>query len=258
MLLKTKELIEDRTRELILRRQESLIRPGLALIWVGNDPQTKSFIRVKQQKAKLLGCDFYLHHLETASLDQLKALMVSLNKKKEVHGIVLQLPLPDKAWIAPLVELMDPQKDIDHLRADSPYPAPTPSGILQILEYNRIDLGSERVVILGAGRLVGAPLAAALKERSISFRQIPRNASQHIEEIKKGTVLVSGTGVKNLVGPDFVTKDMVVVDGSGVDVDVAAVEPLVRAVSPSKGAVGPMTVCQLFDNLLIAAMRLAR
>ncbi len=253
MLLQTKDLIETTTTALLERRNSLVARPGIALIWVGNDNQTRLFIRVKQQKAKLLDCEFFLHHLEVASLDQLKALMRSLNKKKEVHGIVLQLPLPNKDWAATLIEEMSPEKDIDHLRSDSPYPAPTPSGILAILRHNKIDPSTEKTVILGAGRLVGAPLAEFFSERKWSFTQIRRRAREQADVIRQATLVISGTGVKNLVTPDLVGKDAVVVDGSGIDVDVPAVEKVARAVSPSKGSVGPMTVCQLFDNLLTAA-----
>lgn len=258
MLLQTKDLIERTTEELLKERALLSARPGLALIWVGNDAQTKSFVRVKQQKAKLLDCEFFLHHLETASLDQLVALMKSLNKKKEVHGIVLQLPLPSKDWVAPLIEAMAPEKDIDHLRSDSPYDAPTPTGILAILKHNNIDPANEQTVILGAGRLVGAPLAEIFTARKWPFTQIRRRAVDHRDTIRQASLIISGTGVRNLITADFVGSNSVVVDGSGIDVDVAAVEPTVRAVSPSKGAVGPMTVCQLFRNLLTSSSRAAQ
>jgi methylenetetrahydrofolate dehydrogenase (NADP+)/methenyltetrahydrofolate cyclohydrolase len=253
MLLQTKDLIEQTTAKLVSERALLTTKPGLALIWVGNDAQTKSFVRVKQQKAKLLDCEFFLYHLESAGLDQLVALMKSLNKKKEVHGIVLQLPLPSKEWAAPLIEAMAPEKDIDHLRSDSPYDAPTPSGILAILEHNNIDPAKENTVILGAGRLVGAPLAEIFTKRNWSFSQIRRRAIEHRDEIRKATLVISATGVEKLVTPELVGPDAVVIDGSGIDVDVVAVEAKVRAVSPSKGAVGPMTVCQLFRNLLTAS-----
>jgi len=253
MLLQTKDLIERTTADLLAKRKKLTTRPGIALIWVGNDPQTRSFIRVKQQKAKLLSCDFFLYHLETAALDQLVALMRSLNKKKEVHGIVLQLPLPDKEWTSLLIEEMAAAKDIDHLRSDSPYPAPTPSGIMAILKHNDVDPAKEKTVILGAGRLVGAPLAAIFAKNGWSFTQIRRRAREEVSTIRQATLIIAGTGVPHLVTPEMINKNAVIVDGSGIDVDVPAVEKIARAVSPSKGAVGPMTVCQLFANLLTAA-----
>ncbi len=253
MLLHTKDLISKTTDDLLARRRTLETRPGLALVWVGNDAQTCSFVRVKRQKAKLLDCDFYLYHLETATLDQLVALMHGLNRKKEIHGIVLQLPLPDKNWTKTLIELMTPAKDIDHLRPDSPFVAPTPSGILSILRHNHIDPAKEQTAILGNGRLVGAPLAEIFRQNNWPFVQIPRRAKDDLEEIRQKTLLISGTGVAQLVSPEMVTDAMIVVDGSGIDVDVAKIEPLVRGVSPSKGAVGPMTVCYLFENLLLAA-----
>lgn len=253
MLLSAKDLVTETTSQLVRDRQKIKTRPGLALVWVGNDPQTKTFIRVKQQKAKQLDCDFYLHHLEHAKFDQLSALMRGLNRKKEIHGIVLQLPLPRKEETQALIDLMEPKKDIDHLRPDSPFDAPTPSGILAILRHHNIDPKDEKTVILGAGRLVGAPLAETYKRNKWDFVQIPRKAREHLEEIRQSSLLISGTGVRQLVTPEFVRGKMVVVDGSGIDVDVPAVEKVAKAVTPSKGAVGPMTVCYLFKNLLLAA-----
>lgn len=97
MLLQTKDLIEQTTAELLEARKLFTTRPGMALIWVGNDAQTKSFIRVKQQKAKLLDCEFFLYHLETAGLDQLVALMKSLNIliwAKSLPGSLSSKPRP--------------------------------------------------------------------------------------------------------------------------------------------------------------------
>ena len=258
MLLQAKDLITKKTAELLKLRQTLSVRPGLALVWVGNDPQTKAFIRVKQQKAKLLDCDFYLHHLDQGNFDQLAALMRGLNRKKEIHGIVLQLPLPNKADTQPLINLMNPEKDIDNLRSDSPFEAPTPSGILEILRHNKIDPGKQQTVILGAGRLVGGPLAKMFEARGWHYTQIPKRARDHAEEIRQHDLLISGTGVKHLVGPAMVHENMIVVDGSGIDVDIKVVEPLVEAITPSKGSVGPMTVCCLFENLLRAAEKASR
>lgn len=253
MLLQTKDLIETTTKQLLAERSKLLVRPGIALIWVGNDAQTQSFIRVKQQKAKLLECDFYLYHLESASLDQLVALIRSLNRKKEVDGIVLQLPLPDKTWTPLLIGEMAAKKDIDHLRDDSLYPAPTPNGILAILRHNGINPAHEKTAILGAGRLVGAPLAKIFTNNHWDFFQIKRRAKNEAAAIRQATLVISGTGVAGIVTADLIGKDAVVVDGSGIDVDIESVAKVARAVTPAKGAVGPMTVCQLFANLLTAA-----
>lgn len=258
MQLQAKDLIVSSTQELLEKRRNLKIRPGLALIWVGDDPQTGAFIRVKQQKAKLLDCDFFLHHLDkSASFDQLAALMQGLNRKKEVHGIVLQLPLPRKADTQPLIDLMSTEKDIDHLKPESPFEAPTPSGILAILKHNKVDPAKHRTVILGAGRLVGSPLAKIFDREKWMYSQVPRQARQAEAEIRSHNLLISGTGVKHLVTPSMVNEEMIVVDGSGIDVDLLQIEPLVKAVTPSKGAIGPLTVVYLFKNLFIAAEKFA-
>jgi methylenetetrahydrofolate dehydrogenase (NADP+)/methenyltetrahydrofolate cyclohydrolase len=236
-----------------LKRRESLAhQPGLALVWVGNDAQTAAFVRVKQRKAQKLNCQFFLHHFDVGDERQLDATIKGLNQRPDIHGIVVQLPLPPEINSNELVNIINPAKDVDGLTPDSPFPAPTATGIVQLLQANQINLANRKTVILGAGPLVGAPLAALFKKNGWPFTQIIKKAETQTDVIRKNDLLISCTGVTYLVQPEMVNPEMIVVDGSGIDVDVAQIEPLVAAVTPTKGAIGPLTVTNLFTNLLVA------
>lgn len=253
MLLEAKEILNEQKIELKKAREKLSVKPGLALVWVGDDPQTAAFVRSKQRYAQELDCQFFLHKFDHLGERQLGALIESLNQNKFVHGIVLQLPLPQEINIDRMIALINPDKDVDGLGANSKFESPTPSGIVTLLLKNNIDPGKLKTVILGAGRLVGAPLAKMFEEKSWDYSQIDRSAETKIDEIKSADLLIACTGVEDLVTPAMVNKEMVLIDGSGVDVDADKLEPLVTAITPKKGAIGPLTVANLFKNLLQAA-----
>lgn len=253
MQLESKDLIEGRNSELKQLREKWKNIPGIALTWIGDDAQTAAFVRVKQRKAKELECNFMLHHLPTITERQLEAVISSLNARKDVHGIVIQLPLPKNININRVISKLDPKKDIDGLREDSQYLAPTAQGIVELLEHNSLDLKDMHTVILGDGRLVGHPLAEKFKENGWPFMQFSTDAEKHCDQIRSHDLLISATGKVGIVSAEMVHKEMIVVDGSGVDVNLESIEPLVKAVTPKKGAIGPLTVCNLFRNLLSEA-----
>lgn len=258
MLLEAKDLIAVKRAELLAKRKKLTVEPGLGLIWIGDDQPTAAFIRAKQRLAQELSCQFFLHHMSTASSRQSEAVLMGLNHKREVTGIVLQLPLPKGIDPDRLIAQISPDKDIDGLGASSRYPAPTPTGILALLEHHKINPAERSTVILGAGRLVGKPLAEVWQKNGWRYTQIDRNGAGASEEIRRHDILIAATGASGLVTEAMVHREMVVIDGSGVDVEVAKIEPLVKAVTPKKGAIGPLTVCFLFDNLLEAAERATR
>ncbi|MEK9167381.1 MAG: bifunctional 5,10-methylenetetrahydrofolate dehydrogenase/5,10-methenyltetrahydrofolate cyclohydrolase [Patescibacteria group bacterium] len=259
MQLLAKEILEQRLSSLISLRQKLPHPPVMALIWVGDDQQTATFIRAKQALAKKIDCQFFLHHFPAASFQQLAAVIDGLNFRKDIDGIVLQLPLPKSIDPDALIQKIIPIKDIDNLRGDSPYAQPTPSAIVELLKFNGINPAERKTVVLGAGRLVGTPLAKMFEKNKWTCLSIDRQAEKRTDEIRSHNLLIAATGKKGIVTPEMVHDRMVVVDGSGIDVDVETIEPLVEKITPPKGAIGPLTVNSLFENLLIAtAQRLKK
>jgi methylenetetrahydrofolate dehydrogenase (NADP+)/methenyltetrahydrofolate cyclohydrolase len=250
MQLSAKDLLARLDDDLAKKRAELDAQPGMALIWVGDDNQTSLFIKSKQKKAQELNCNFMLHHFSAIEERQLDALIKGLNVKKDIHGIVLQLPLSDNLDPDRLINLIVPAKDVDGLTRGSRFEEPTPKGIIELLLANDINPAEKKTVILGAGRLVGAPLSRMFEERKWMFSQIDADAESHVNEIRHADILISCTGKEGIVSETMVHENMVVVDGSGIDVDIKKIEPLVKAVTPKKGAIGPLTVDYLFANLL--------
>jgi methylenetetrahydrofolate dehydrogenase (NADP+)/methenyltetrahydrofolate cyclohydrolase len=228
--------------------------PTLALVWVGNDKQTEKFVNAKKKKATELGINFQLHHFEDIGERQLSALIASLAANKNVDGIIVQLPLPKSIASWRIVQLIPAEKDVDNLN-DGPYPSPTAEGIVELLEANGVEPAKAITYILGAGKLVGAPLAEMFKKRNWPFQQISQDAKSLASEIRTGDILIAATGVEGLIGPEMINDGMVVVDGSGIDVDLAAIQDKVKLITPARGTVGPLTVMLLMRNVTEAAKR---
>lgn len=257
MLLSAKDLLTERLAKLTTRRGKIAFSPGIALVWVGNDPPTAAFVRAKQVMAKRLDCQFFLHHFDSVSQHQLETVIEGLNSRPDIQGIVLQLPLPKSLDSNGLIAKITAVKDIDNLHGDSEYPSPTPSGIIELLKFHKVNLADKKTVILGAGPLVGRPLAEIFRRHHWPVTVIEKDAEKEVKKILTFDVIISATGVSRLVTPAMVGREMIVVDGSGVDIDVASIEPLVKAVTPARGAIGPLTVSNLFENLLVAAKQKA-
>ena len=205
--------------------------------------------------AKRLDCRFALHHFSAADQKQLEAVLDGLNRRADVDGIVVQLPLPANIDTAALINQIAPTKDVDNLGGQTPYDSPTVAGILALLKHHQLDVSQLKTVILGAGRLVGAPLAKKFHQHHWPLTVVAKQARQQAALIRRHDLLIAATGVKHIVTPAMVHDQMIVIDGSGRDVDVTAIEPLVKTVTPAKGAIGPLTVSFLFENLLTAATR---
>lgn len=139
MQLVAKTLLEQLGSQLRAKREKLTKPPGIALVWIGDDPQTGLFVKAKQKKAAELGCQFFLHHLEKVSERHLEALILSLDQKKDVQGIIIQLPLPEVFKPERFINLLSPTKDIDGLLSNSPYLPPTPQGILALLKHYKIN-----------------------------------------------------------------------------------------------------------------------
>lgn len=252
MLLECRELVEEKKISLHKTRSTISKAPTLALIWVGEDAQTKKFISAKQKMAAELECEFVLHHFPALEERQLSAVIEGLSNNKHIDGLVLQLPLPTQINATRMINLIDGKKDIDNLRELNLYKSPTPTGIAQLLQHNKIDLTAVKTCILGSGRLVGAPLSKIFDANNWNYIQISADAHKHLDEISSCQVLISCTGVPGIIDQRFVNEGMIVVDGSGVDVLVAEVEKHCKAVTPIKGCIGPLTVLNLYENLFTA------
>lgn len=243
--------------------------PTLAVILVGEDPASKVYVAKKHEACKKVGINSLDIKLpEHTEFEKLRDIIMELNERKDVDGILLQLPLPEKLKerTLELVELIHPEKDVDGFtpvnfgltsigirRAVLPC---TPKGIIKLLEHYNIEVESKDVVIIGASNIVGKPLANILMNLLATVTVCHIKTKCLEEHTKKADIVVSATGVPHLVKRNMVKEGAVVIDvgisrinGKIIgDVDFDNMLGHASAITPVPGGVGPLTVAMLIEN----------
>lgn len=238
--------------------QADKILPKLAIIRTNPDPVVDSYMRIKQSYGEDIGV-----MVEVYSIDQSSApdVINKLNLDHSVHGIIVQIPLPDKTETDQILNIVKPKKDVDGLSTKSMFDAPTPMAINWLLAGYNIELNGKKIVIVGHGRLVGRPLEKIWKNSGYNTTVLDKNSEEISVVTKEADVLVCATGVAGLIKAENIKSNAVVVD-AGVATDknglVGDVDQSVRdlpdiTITPEKGGVGPLTVAALFDNVIRAA-----
>ncbi len=246
--------------------------PGLATILVGDDPASTVYVRMKREDSAEVGIESFHHEPDgNATQEEIAALIEALNADERVHGILLQLPLPDQLDQDPLISLIDPAKDVDGLtpinagllvqgRPEAIAPC-TPAGVMVLLEEAGVELEGARAVVIGRSILVGKPLAALLLAANATVTHCHSRTRDLAAVCREADVLVAAAGMPGLVGAEMVREGATVidvgtnrVDGKLVgDVDFEAVRERAAAITPVPGGVGPMTRAMLLVNTLRAA-----
>jgi len=266
--------IAARVRERVAEEVAELpFAPGLATVLVGDDPASATYVRMKREDSEQVGIRSF-HHEPGAdvSADELAALLGELNADEGVHGILLQLPLPDHLDDAAMTALIDPAKDVDGLHPvnagllvqGQPGMVPcTPAGVMVLLEHTGTELEGARAVVLGRSQLVGKPVAALLLAANATVTQCHSRTRDLASVCSQADVLVAAAGRPRLVTADMVKEGAIVIDvgtnrtddGLTGDVDFDAVKDKTSAITPVPGGVGPMTRAMLLANTVKAARR---
>ncbi len=232
--------------------------PKLAIVQASHDPATEAYIKVKSRYGSDIGAAVEVYQVKQA---EILPLIKNLNDDKSVDGIIVQLPLPDKSQTEAVIAALNPAKDVDGLHPDSKFTAATPMAILWLLAGYNIDPKAKTVVVVGQGRLVGAPLTELLENSESTVIRCDESTPDLKAETLKADIVISATGVPGLIKPGMVQPKTVVVDaGSGEaggsvvgDIDPKLLNDRSLKITPNPGGVGPMTVVALFENLLQAA-----
>ena len=264
--------VEEEVKEGVQKlKAEKGIIPGLATILVGEDPASKMYVRLKHKACERIGIHGEDHNLPASiSQEELTTHIKQLNLRDDIHGILLQLPLPKHLDDKEAMLAIDPKKDADGfhpynmgnlLIGNEGFVPCTPKGVIRAMEEHGVQIQGKHAVIVGHSNVVGKPMAAML---------INRNATVSVchvftKDLKQYTldadILVVGTGVKHLIKADMVKEGVVVFD-VGIteengkvygDVDFENVVKKASLITPVPGGVGPMTISILMQHVVMAA-----
>jgi methylenetetrahydrofolate dehydrogenase (NADP+)/methenyltetrahydrofolate cyclohydrolase len=265
---------EIATEARALQTQRGVV-PGIALVRVGEDPASKTYVGSKKKAAQELGFNQWEHPLE-ASVSQQKVLglIAQLNASAEVHGILVQLPLPPQIKSDAVIAAIAPEKDVDgfhpisagNLFLGRPGFRPcTPAGVMRLLDEYRVSLSGKRAVVVGRSAIVGKPMAMLLLERDATVT-ICHRKSDLAAEVARADVLVAAVGVRDVIRGEWIKPGAVIIDvGQNRtpegklcgDVEFAAASERASLITPVPGGVGPMTVAMLMRNTLAACAQLS-
>jgi methylenetetrahydrofolate dehydrogenase (NADP+)/methenyltetrahydrofolate cyclohydrolase len=274
------QIQSELAEEVISFIQDSGFVPCLAAVLVGEDAASQVYIRNKRRVCQNVGIDSKLHQLPAGtSEDELLELIARLNKDHAIHGILVQLPLPDGMSTVRVLDAVHPLKDVDAFHPENvgrisqgrPRFLPcTPHGIQQLLSRSGIPVAGKHVVVVGRSDIVGKPLAMLLAQRDSSCGPEGANATVTICHsqtsdlpgvTRTADILVAAIGRAGFITADMVKPGAAVVDvginrgedGLVGDVDFAGVSEVAGAITPVPGGVGPLTVTMLMHNTLQAA-----
>jgi methylenetetrahydrofolate dehydrogenase (NADP+)/methenyltetrahydrofolate cyclohydrolase len=242
------------------------VSPGLAVVIVGEDPASKVYVAGIYSEKHALPAD--------VSQSDLLALVGELNVREEIHGILVQLPLPDHIDEDAVIEAIDPAKDVDGFHPMSvgkmfigqeTFLPCTPHGCMVLLEETGVELAGKEAVIVGRSNIVGKPVAMLLLARHATVTICHSRTRDLPEVIGRADVLVVGVGRPEMVKGDWIKPGAVVIDvginrtDSGLvgDVEFETAKERASAITPVPGGVGPMTIAMLLENTIVAAQRSA-
>jgi len=268
-------------REVAQLQQEHGIVPGLATVLVGENPASVSYVTAKGKACQELGMKSFQHTLPaTTSQDELLTLVDDLNRNPEVHGILVQLPLPKQINETPVLNALDPVKDGDGfhpgnvgrlLIGEEVFPPCTPAGIQELIVRSGTPTDGAEVVVVGRSNIVGKPIAVMMLQKKAGANATvtvchtrTRNMAEHT---RRADILIVAAGKARAITADMVKPGATVIDvgvnrigfsESGKaklvgDVDFDAVKEVAGKITPVPGGVGPMTITMLMKNTLRAA-----
>jgi methylenetetrahydrofolate dehydrogenase (NADP+)/methenyltetrahydrofolate cyclohydrolase len=264
--------VRDEVRARVVRLVEEGTTVGLATVLVGDDPASAVYVGNKQKACVDVGIRSFGHRLPaTTRLGDLLSLIRDLGSAPEIHGILVQLPLPTGLDARAVIETIPPHKDVDGLhpvnqgRLLAGLPglrSCTPLGVMRLLDEVGVELVGARAVVVGRSVLVGKPMALLLLERHATVTMCHSRTRDLAEEIGRADVVVAAAGQPGLVRGAWVRRGAVVIDvgmNRGPDgrlcgdVEFAVARERARAITPVPGGVGPMTVAMLLANTVTAA-----
>lgn len=269
--------VKQEVRAEVEALRENGLQVGLAVIIVGDNPASRTYVNNKKKACAEAGIHSEEYALPASTtMDELLALIDELNHKDSIHGILCQLPLPEGLDEKAVIAAIAPEKDVDAFSAqnvghimigDYSFLPCTPAGIMEMLKYYNIPIAGKECVVIGRSNIVGKPMAMLLLQQNGTVT-ICHSKTQNLAEVtRRADILVAAVGIPHFVKADMVKDGAVVVD-VGMDrdengklcgdVDFAAVEPKASYITPVPGGVGPMTIATLLKNTVTAAKQMGK
>ncbi|NLC69796.1 MAG: bifunctional methylenetetrahydrofolate dehydrogenase/methenyltetrahydrofolate cyclohydrolase FolD [Desulfuromonadaceae bacterium] len=270
--------ISERLRETIAADVVALaergMTPGLAVVLVGDDPASRTYVTMKEKACQKAGIYSQEHKLaETTSEAELLALIDRLNRDERIDGILVQLPLPKQIDTSRVIETIDPHKDVDgfhpynfgRLAAGNPLFQPcTPYGIMKLLDETGVDLTGKEVVVVGRSNIVGKPVALMCLARHATVTICHSRTRELAKRVAQADVVIAAVGKAEMIKGYWIKEGAVVIDvginrteGKKLvgDVDFEAALCRASAITPVPGGVGPMTITMLLANTVESRKR---
>lgn len=259
--------IKEELKEKVKHLKENGTEVTLAVILVGSDPASSVYVNNKKKACDYIGINSLSYELEeNISEEELIKLIKELNQKKEVNGILVQLPLPNHIDEDLIIKTIDPKKDVDGFHPQNVgalsigqkgFVSCTPAGIIQLLKRSNIEIEGKHCVVIGRSNIVGKPMAMLLLRENGTVT-ITHSKTKNLKEIcKTADILIVAIGKPQFVTKEYVGEGAVVID-VGIhrnennklcgDVDYESVFPYVSSITPVPGGVGPMTIAMLMNN----------
>jgi methylenetetrahydrofolate dehydrogenase (NADP+) / methenyltetrahydrofolate cyclohydrolase len=257
-------------------KSNGVVVPGLATVLVGNDPASAIYVKNKQKAATDVGITTKDHKMSSnVSQKEMIELIMNLNSDPDVHGILVQLPLPEAINEAKVIDTISPAKDVDGLTQTNAgmlfngratlVPC-TPLGIMQLLDYYKIELESIDAVVLNRSNLVGKPLALLLLQRNASVMVCHSKSKNLVEKIKSAELIVTAVGNRErfALNSSMVKDGAIIIDvgisrlmgrPAGDVEDFESMKEKASWITPVPGGVGPMTIAMLLSNTMLAALQ---
>lgn len=266
-------IIKENVKKEVDKLKEKNIVPGLAVIIVGNNPASEVYVRNKHKTSEEMGIlSKVIEMPETTTKDELLSKIDELNKDKSIHGILVQLPLPDaiSKFESEILNGIDPKKDVDgfhpvnvgKMTIGEPALLPcTPAGCIRMMELANIEIAGKNAVVVGRSNIVGKPMFHLLLQKNATVTVCHSKTKNLAEITKQADIIVAAVGKPKFVTADMVKNGAVVID-VGInriapkklvgDVDFDSVKEVAGAITPVPGGVGLLTVAMLMENVVNA------
>lgn len=266
--------IKEELKEKVAAMKAEGVSVCLAVIQVGNDPASSVYVNNKKKACAYIGIESLSYELpEETTQEELIALIEELNHRIDVHGILVQLPVPEHIDEDAIIRAIDPEKDVDGFHPQSVgalcigqpgFVSCTPAGIIQLLKRSGIEIAGKECVVIGRSNIVGKPMALLLLRENGTVT-VTHSRTKDLKEVtKRADILIVAIGRPKMITKEYVKEGAVVID-VGIhrnennklcgDVDYDDVAPICSAITPVPGGVGPMTIAMLMYNCVESAAR---